>query len=157
MKTNYLLPHKYKLIGWFFLLIGICFGIFTLCTDYESDILSTKVLSFYNNDALFANSTGYFQFIENSIVDEIAVLMIIVGGFLVGFTKEKVEDEFIAKLRSDSLIWAIIANYAILLFAIIFVYGFSFFDVLVFNMFTPLLFFIFRFNFLKHKYQSHEE
>jgi len=76
---------------------------------------------------------------------------------LVGFTKEKVEDEFIYKLRKDSLVWALIFNYAVLIFTIIFVYDFAFFDVLVFNMFTPLVFFVFRFNFLKFKSQSHEE
>ncbi len=84
-------------------------------------------------------------------------LAIIIGGLLVGFTKEKVEDEFIYKLRKDSLVWAIIFNYAVLIFTIIFVYSLTFFDVLVFNMFTPLIFFIVRFNFLKHKSLSYEE
>ncbi len=48
-------------------------------------------------------------------------------------------------------------NYSVLLIAILFVYDFAFFDVLVFNMFTPLIFFILRFNFLKLKSRSHEE
>ena len=43
------------------------------------------------------------------------------------------------------------------MFAIIFVYDFGFFDIMVFNMFTPLVFFILRFNFMKLKSRSNEE
>jgi hypothetical protein len=157
MKTNYLLPNKYKLIGWILLIIGLIGGFYLIGTDYESDALNLKVFAIYNDDTFFSNNSGFFKIIENSIVDELVSIAIIIGGLVVGFTKEKVEDEFIYKLRKDSLVWAIIANYIILLLAIIFVYSFTFFDVLVFNMFTPLLFFIVRFNFLKLKSNSNEE
>jgi len=52
----------------------------------------------------------------------------------------------IAAIRIRSLVWATYINYGILLLAILFVYEFSFFNVLVFNMFTLLIFFILRFN-----------
>lgn len=157
MKTTYLLPHKYNTLGWIILGIGLTAGIFILLTDYESNFLTTKVLAVYNDEAIFTSSKGFFKIIENSIIDELTAIAIIIGGFLVVFSREKIEDEFISKLRSDSLIWAIVVNYGILVLAILFVFGLSFFDILVFNMFTPLLFFIFRFNFLKHKSRSHEE
>lgn len=156
MKTNYLLPNKFKTIGWILFIIGIIGGIFIYLSDYESDALTVNVLSVYN-ESFLGSEKGFFQIIENSILDELIALAIIVGGLLVGFSKEKVEDEFIYKLRKDSLVWAIIFNYSVLILTIIFVYDLAFFDVLVFNMFTPLLFFIFRFNFLKHKSLSHEE
>jgi len=157
MKTNYLLPNKYKTIGWILFVLGIIIGIFLFFSDYESNALTIKVMSIHNDDAIFREENGFFKIIENSILDELAALAIIIGGLFVGFTKEKVEDEFIYKLRKDSLVWAIIFNYTILIFTIIFIYNFTFFDVLVFNMFTPLLFFIFRFNFLKHKSLNYEE
>ena len=156
MKTNYLLSNKYKTFGWFIFIIGIIGGIILYASEYESDALTIKVLSIYN-EPFIGEDKGFFKLIENSIIDELIALAIIIGGLLVGFTKEKIEDEFIYKLRKDSLVWAIITNYIILIFAIIFVYDFTFFDVLVFNMFTPLLFFIIRFNFLKLKSRSHEE
>ena len=156
MKTNYLLSNKYKTFGWFIFIIGIIGGIILYASEYESDALTIKVLSIYN-EPFIGEDKGFFKLIENSIIDELIALAIIIGGLLVGFTKEKIEDEFIYKLRKDSLVWSIITNYIILIFAIIFVYDFTFFDVLVFNMFTPLLFFIIRFNFLKLKSRSHEE
>ena len=151
MKTNYLLSNKYKIFGWILLIGGLILGSFLYISEYESDHLTMNVLAIYNDDAIFGDQKGFFQIIENSIIDELCALAIIIGGLIVGFTKEKIEDEFIYKLRKDSLVWAIIFNYVVLIIAILFVYGFTFFDVLVFNMFTPLLFFIFRFNFLKLK------
>lgn len=156
MKTNYLLPNKFKTVGWILFIIGLIGGIFIYLSDYESDALTVNVLSVYN-ESFLGSEKGFFQIIENSILDELIALAIITGGLLVGFSKEKVEDEFIYKLRKDSLVWAIIFNYAVLILTIVFVYDLAFFDVLVFNMFTPLLFFIFRFNFLKHRSLSHEE
>ena len=157
MKTNYLLPNKYKTIGWILFVLGIITGVFVFFSDYESNALTIKVLSIYNEAVISNDPDGFFKIIENSVVDELAALAIVIGGLLVGFSKEKIEDEFIYKLRKDSLVWALIFNYVVLIFTIIFIYGFTFFDVLVFNMFTPLVFFVLRFSFLKHKISSHEE
>lgn len=157
MKTNYLLPYKFKALGWVLFILGIVGGLYVLTTNYEQDILSTNVLSIYKGESLFGKESGFFKIIKNDILDEIVALFIIVGGMFVTFSREKVEDEFIYKLRKDSLVWAVIFNYSVLLIAILFVYDFAFFDVLVFNMFTPMIFFILRFNFLKLKSRSHEE
>lgn len=152
MKTNYLLPHKYKIVGWVLLILGVVSGLVFFNQDFESDILKVDVFAIYNGEDFFNKDGGFFKIVENnSILDEMIALSIIFGGLIVGFTKEKVEDEFIFKLRNDSLVWAIILNYIILIFTIMFIYEFTFFNVLVYNMFTPLLFFIFRFNFLKYR------
>jgi hypothetical protein len=150
MESNYLLPHKFKKIGWILFIIGLISGLFVFIKEYETDILTFNVFSIYN-ESFFGKNDGFFKVVENSILDELIAIAIIIGGLLVGFSKEKVEDEFIYKLRKDSLVWAIIFNYLVLLFAIIFIYDFTFFDVLVFNMFTPLIFFIVRFNVLKRR------
>ena len=151
MKTNYLLPNKYKIFGWILFISGIIFGCLNMSGIIEDDSLSSKVLSIFNDTFMGSDPVELIAIIKTGIVSEIIALAIIIGGLIVGFSKEKIEDEFIYKLRKDSLVWAIIFNYIVLLFTIIFVYDLSFFNVLVFNMFTPLLFFIFRFNFLKLK------
>ncbi|WP_323788278.1 hypothetical protein [Psychroserpens sp.] len=151
MKTNYLISNKYKIPGWILLIVGLITGAFLITSEFESDLLEVNVLAIFNGDSLFSDNEGFFKIIENSIVDEIIALCIIIGGLMVGFSKEKVEDEFIYKLRKDSLVWAIIFNYIVLIIMIVFIYEFTFFNVLVYNMFTPLLVFIIRFNFLKFK------
>jgi hypothetical protein len=155
MKTHYLLPNKYKSLGWFLFITGLIGGILLYAFQYDGEFMVTKVFSIYSDP--FLGEPGFFKVIKNGISDELVSLTIIIGGLLVGFTKEKVEDEFIYELRTESLVWAIIFNYVILLFTIVFVYDMTFLNVLIFNMFTPLLFFIIRFNFLKLKSTSHEE
>jgi len=49
-------------------------------------------------------------------------------------------------IRLESLVWATYINYGVLILALIFVYDIPFFWVLVFNMFTTLIFFIIRYN-----------
>ena len=156
METNYLMPYKFKTLGWILFIIGIIGGILIYITDFEpTEMLKIKVLSIYD-DQIFKES-GFFKIRENGVLDELISVCIIIGGFLVGFTKEKIEDEFIYKLRKDSLVWALIVNYSILLLAILFVYDMTFLHILFFNMFTPLVFFVIRFSVLKYKYLSHEE
>jgi len=72
-------------------------------------------------------------------------LMVLVGLFLIAFSKEKIEDEQIVQLRLDSLRWAIYLNYAILLFTLIFTHGSDSKHILLLNIWLPLLFFILRF------------
>lgn len=155
MRTNYLLPYKFKMPGWVLFVAGLIAGVFIITNNYESDFLTIDVLSIINDSGI--NSKSYFQIITTDVFDEIVSIVIIVGGLFIGFSKERIEDEFIYKLRKDSLVWALIFNYIILLLAIIFVYDMSFFDVLVYNMFTPILFFVGRFTFLKYRLRSHEE
>tara|TARA_R110000751_G_scaffold7805_2_gene31440 strand:+ start:19904 stop:20377 length:474 start_codon:yes stop_codon:yes gene_type:complete len=157
MKTHYLLSNNFKIIGWVILILGLLTGIIFYKTILDGELLQTNVLVFYNSDRFFDNNNGFFKIIENGILDEIVAILIIVGGLIVGFSKEKIEDEFIFQLRKTSLVWAIIFNYIVLIFAIVFVYNMTFFEVLIFNMFTPLLFFIIRFNFLKYKSRNYDE
>ena len=128
MQTNYLLPNKYKTLGWILFIAGIISGMLFYASDYESDALTVNVLSIYHEGILSSQENGFLKIIENSILDELITLTIIIGGLIVGFTKERVEDEFIYKLRKDSLVWALIFNYVVLIFATIFVYDFAFFD-----------------------------
>ena len=70
---------------------------------------------------------------------------------MVGFSKEKNEDEYIANLRLSSLMWAVWVNYVLLLLCFIFVYGMGFLHVMIYNMFTVLIIFIGRFNLILFK------
>ncbi|MEX0314427.1 MAG: hypothetical protein AB3N18_09645 [Allomuricauda sp.] len=157
MHTNYLLPNRYKVVGWILFVSGIVAGILTYLIPLETEPLKMKVLSLFDDFSAGPNEMEYFKIIENGIAFELILLAIIFGGLIIGFSKEKVEDEFTYKLRNDSLVWAIIFNYLVLAALVIFIYKYTFMHVLVLNMFTPLLFFIIRFNFLKLKNRSHEE
>ena len=157
MKLNYLLPNKCKPVGWFLFIGGIILGFLSFFENINDDVITIPMLSIFDKNYLGSDEGQLFAIIETGILSEIIAVAIIIGGLLIALSKEKIEDEFIDKLRTDSFVWAMITNYIILLLATIFIYGMTFFTVLVFNMFTPLIFFIIRFNFLKHKSTSDEE
>ncbi|KAF0131812.1 MAG: hypothetical protein FD155_336 [Bacteroidetes bacterium] len=149
MKTNYLFPHQFKRIGWFLFIPGVLLGILFLITKSDISILNFKVLSIAE-ERIFGE-TVFFSITENNILDEITGLLLIIGALFIAFSKEKSEDEFISKIRLESLVWATYINYAILIFTIIFIYDLIFFWVLVFNLFTVLIFFMIRFNWALYK------
>lgn len=149
MKTNYLFPNRYKKLGWLLFIPGIILGIVFLI--YQSDISLFNIKVFAIAEEAIFNDTTFFSISENNVLDEISSILIIIGALLIAFSKEKSEDEFISKIRLESLVWATYINYAILILAIIFVYDMTFFWVLVFNMFTLLVFFLVRFNWALYK------
>ena len=88
------------------------------------------------------------KIVETNITNTLIGVLFIAGAMLVAFSREKQEDEFIGKLRLFALLWAVCVNYALLLIAFIFIQGFAFLTVMVYNMFTVLILFITRFNYL---------
>ena len=141
MKT-YLFPNSVKPLAWIILILGILGGIIVASFDIEPEIFDINVFSLYSTGDIFSKNHGFFKVIEQNILDDICGILIIIGGILVGFSKEKVEDEFIMQLRLSSLALAVYINYGILLLAFLLVHGFDFFTVMVYNMFTLLLIFI---------------
>jgi hypothetical protein len=150
MKTHFLFPNQFKKIGWLLfvpsVLATLFISVFNLSTD---DYLNVTVFSFYEKN--LGEVPVFFRFIKNSIVDEIFTIGIIVGGILVGFSKLKEEDEMISKIRYESLVWATYLNYGIIVFFTLFLFGLPYLNVLFYNMFTLLLFFIIRFHYMIYK------
>jgi len=152
MKTRYLFPHRFKLFGWIIFGIGMVLGIILSLNDFEYPDWSANVFPLIGEkEGSILTSNASRSWSVNNIADEIASLMIIIGGILVAFCKLKDEDEYSATIRTESLIWATYVNYAVLILSIVFVYGMPFFNVLIYNMFTILLFFIIRFHYLIFK------
>jgi sterol desaturase/sphingolipid hydroxylase (fatty acid hydroxylase superfamily) len=150
MTNQLLLPHRYKLLGWCLLIPATVIGLYLTFSDFEGGWLRTKVFSLFN-DSFFTKSNKNFSIVETDITNTLVGVVFIIGALLVGFTKEKREDEFIAGLRLSSLQWAVWVNYTVLLLAFLLVYGTAFINVMVYNMFTVLIIFIVRFNFLLYK------
>ena len=150
MKTHFLFPNKFKKLGWILFVPSFIASLFISFSNLNIDnYWIVKVFAFTETGIMSQNN--YFSVIQNSIVDEVLLYSLIIGGILVGFSKLKIEDEFTSKIRYESLVWATYLNYGLILFFTIFVYGLSYLNVLFFNTFTLLLFFIIRFHYLIYK------
>lgn len=145
MKLNFLFPNKFKKIGWFILIPSAIIGLITLIYEYEPSFLDFNVPAIFVGEIL-SDGKRTFRIVNNNVLNEILGVLIIISSLLVAFSEEKSEDEYISKIRLESLVWAVYFNFAILLLSFLFVYGLYFLWVMIFNMFTVLLFFIVRFN-----------
>ena len=92
------------------------------------------------------------DFLNNNFSDEVACVGFIVSLILIGFSKEKIEDEAIQFFRLEALQWAVYANYLVLILSILLCYGSLFFNVMTYNMFTILILFIIRFRFVLYQH-----
>jgi hypothetical protein len=150
MKSRLLLPHKYKLLGWYILIPATLLGIITLFfTDVVSLDLEAGMIAIVNEQ--FMGQPEYFKIINMNIIPTVTGVLFLTGALLVSFSKEKVEDEFIFRLRQSSLLWAVLVNYSLLLACFIFIHGMAFLNVMVYNMFTILVIFIIRFHYILYR------
>lgn len=149
MLNKLLLPHHWKLVGLALTLLSLPAGFYMLFTDtYEWWPVTLPAFVekiFWVDYAVIGNSTKVKVLY---LFDEAVVVTLLAGLALLGFSREKVEDEWIEKIRLESLQWAILLNTALLALFTIFVHGFPFFTVMTVNMFTPLLIFVARFHYI---------
>lgn len=150
MKTHFLFPNKFKTLGW--ILFIPAFVITLIISIMNINVENTLNINVFAlaNDEIFGQHE-FFSVIKNSIVDELLLFGLIIGGVLIGFSKLKIEDEFTSKIRYESLVWATYLNYGLILFFTAFVFGMSYLNVLFYNTFTLLLFFIIRFHYQIYK------
>ncbi|TAL67412.1 MAG: hypothetical protein EPN88_07570 [Bacteroidetes bacterium] len=147
MKPNYLLSNQFKKIGWIIFIPSMILGLLFFLFQFQPKFLDIRVFAIWESTMVPWDSWNNFCVItQTNAIDEIIGILLIISLFFVAFSKEKKEDEFISKIRLESLLWATYINCATLIFSILFVYGGAGFWVLVFNVFTILIFFIIRFN-----------
>ena len=139
MKKDFLFPNFWKIPGWVITIIGFFLGLWMLLHDGEG----MDPYSWLG---------GYFP--------TIFIVIFILGLLLVAFSREKKEDEYITGLRASSLVWAIIANYVLLLLFTLLVYDLEYLNVLVINLFSPIILYILKFRIAVWKFYKstgHEE
>jgi len=148
---NYLFNYKYKKIsGWiFYLLIPV--GLFLLLTERIQDIFVVNVFSIFSYEWFGSERTG-FGWIENGLGDEIFTLLIIVSGLINSFSKEKIEDELISRIRLESLSLSVFISFGLIIISTFLVFDINYMYVLVFNLFLIILLFnlILKFRLFKH-------
>ena len=148
---NYLFNYKYKKIsGWiFYLLIPV--GLFLLLTERIQDIFVVNVFSIFSYEWFGSEQTG-FGWIENGLGDEIFTLLIIVSGLINSFSKEKIEDELISRIRLESLSLSLFISFGLIIISTFLVFDINYMYVLVFNLFLIILLFnlILKFRLFKH-------
>ena len=151
MKTNYLFPHRLKWIsGIVFVVSFALLAGYYIFDAYMWPEYNMNVFTIFGNDG-FLGENVFFTSIENSVLDELFILLVIPSGIIFAFSREKHEDEMVSSIRLHSLAWATIVNYGILLLCYLLIYGVPFLNILIGAMFSQLLVFIILFRYRMYK------
>jgi hypothetical protein len=151
MKTIPLLPNIYKKIGWISLPFTLAFGIAVNYFYFEFKNFYIGNRNERGDSDLFSNSI-----IGNGLTNELALSLFLISLFFISFSKEKNEDEFVNHIRLTSFQWAVIFNTTVLFLANWIFYMDNFLQVMMYNMFSTLIFYIIRFNLFLYR-TKHEE
>ncbi|PKO98745.1 MAG: hypothetical protein CVU13_08465 [Bacteroidetes bacterium HGW-Bacteroidetes-8] len=111
------------------LILGSMFAFFNL-------VINMPVLAVFSSFL----EERYFAVFTTNVTDELTLLLILGGMFLIVFSKDRLEEESdelsekLFELRSKSMFKALYYNTIFLFFSIIFIYGQGFFWVMIFNL-----------------------
>lgn len=148
MNKNPLLPYSFKKIGWALFIPTALFGVLMAVDGFNG------FPSFLLPGNPVSNST------RDAVSNNIVLIGVLVGALLVTCSREKIEDEMIARIRLNALLTALYINIAAAVIASLTLYDFDYLYVMVVNMVSlPILFLIIERVLLwrLRKEASHEE
>jgi hypothetical protein len=128
------------MVGWLLAVPSFVLGMLYLFINLEFSFLEFQIRSEHQTDLLKGE-------IEN-FTNELIGILLIIGLNLIAFSKEKLEDEWVAQTRLESLQWGVYINSLVMIVSLLFLYGSDFLTVMTFNLFTVLFFFIIRFHYI---------
>ncbi len=152
MNFRFLLPHKLRFVGVFLLISGLVAAYLRFWLGIKPASLTVPVFSVYSTFL----ETKTFHIITNNISEEIVALLLLIGLLLLNFSKEKSEDELVSSFRYKALFYSVLINSLFLILCTLFIYGFAFVSILMFNMFSQLMIYqiIFRFLIYRNKVKT---
>lgn len=161
MKTIYLFPNKLKIPAFIVFALAVLLTVGSEMTHtFEIPEIEASVFALVSDNGDFLSSQPeYTSVIKNNITDEIISCMFFIGGIVLAFSKEKIEDEMISYLRLKSLVYATYFSFSVLILNELFVYGWAAINIPIFFYNAFLLFlniFYYTKLFLYKKQFSHE-
>lgn len=133
--SKYLLPHRFRWTGWILLAAGLAGLVLYQWFDFRIMIPVFALFSSFLQ-------TKYFTVVQTNAADEIILLLLLAGLFILSFTKEKNESDETEKIRYTALLLSFITNTAILVFSVLFFYGNGFLGILFLNLFSPFILYL---------------
>jgi hypothetical protein len=136
MKPRFLFPQKLRNAGIVFLVFSIILAAYNY---FHFGTVSAPV----SIDGKFFSSPPAYKL--NILINDAEYIGVIAGLLLIGFSREKIEDEQIAQMRLESLQWATYLNYSLLIICILTINGLDFLAVVSYNIMSQLVIFVIRF------------
>ena len=147
MKKNYLFPHYFQWIGWVLAIVAVV-GYLWL-PEIHFKMPSLYFDTFFDDE----NESGFFRMARTNSLS-IAMILLTIGLLFIGFSKEKVEDEFVQYLRAQSLIWATYVTATLFIATTLLIYGIAYIYVPFLVFYVFLILFITKFRIEVHRFNK---
>ncbi len=134
----FLLHNRFKIVGGILLFIGMVLGVIRFYFGLKPDYLKINVFSVYSKFL----DTKYFSVITNNISEEIVGLLVLIGLFMMAFSKEKDEKDKVQMIRLSSMYLSVFINTLLLALSFFFIYGLAFAEMMVLNLYSILIIFL---------------
>lgn len=154
MKKTYLFPNKFKLLGMVLFISSFTLFILAFIMQYDIELSFFDVTMHVISSNPIFGDREFFTTVDTNITIHLIIMLVIIGGLIFGFSKERIEDELISDIRKNSLIWAVYFNYTLLIISLFLLADLDMIAMIVFNVFTLLLIFIIRFEWKKYQLKS---
>jgi hypothetical protein len=148
-----LFPYWCRRLGFFISISGIIAACLLYVLNLKPAFLNIKVFAVFS----YYFDKKYFSVIDNEAGEEIIIILVLTGLFLISFSRLKIESDVSVLLRIKALLISVYINTIFLLFSTIFIYGIGFLVITVVNCFSLFVIniTIFGILLLKHKKQTH--
>lgn len=145
MKSKFLFPAWGNFVGYLMAIPGFILGYYNTIKDYEIPGFGFRM----------REKNSFFQAAFENFTNELIIFLVIIGLVLIAFSRKNNEDELSARLRLNSLFKAIKVYYVLFILCVIYskvigeisYIGSHLFEL---NIFTPLVIFIVRYNYLRY-------
>ena len=151
--SRFLFPYWCRWLGFFISISGIITACLVYVLNLKPAFLNIKVFAVFS----YYFDKKYFSVIDNDAGEEIIIILVLTGLFLISFSRLKIESDVSILLRIKALLLSVYINTTFLLFSTIFIYGIGFLAITVVNCFSLFVINITVFGILllKHKKQAH--
>ena len=161
MDTKLLLPNLFKRIGWLLFVPCLVLTVLALLEVAPS-------VSFFGGEHFLAKWTtitvskkdGLGAILDGNNPDfagELLMTLTVIGFYFVAFSRERTDDEWIMKVRHESLLWGFYVHLIGFILAVWLSYGLDFYLIVSWNMLTAPLVFLARFHWIVYVKPFFEE
>ena len=133
--NKYLLSYQWKYPGWALVVVGAILLFFYLYFDFRVTVPVFAVFSYFIE-------IKYLTIIRTNIADEIIMLALLGGFFMVVFSKEKNWQPQFDLIKGKALFRALFWNTILMLFSIVFFFGQGFLGILALNLFSVYIIYL---------------
>jgi len=150
---SFLLPRCFRPLGVVLTGIGILLLIIRFYYGIKPELFNLKVFAIFSSYL----ESKYLEVVKNQMIEEFGGLPVLVGLFMIAFSKEKNENKNLNALRLKSFFIAAYLNTIFLIGAILFTYGFGFVYMMILNLILWFIIYLISFRIMIYLYNKDSE